>query len=177
MSAGIDILTHHLHSPAVVIGIGNRWRGDDAAGPCVVDRIGGRISARCIDAGNAPERHLGEAVAAAPTTVVFVDAVDFGGSPGEIAVFEAEDLPARFGTTHDAPLRVLMRYTEIAIMGKVILVGIQPMAVRLGAPISSAVEASVTAVADLLIGMLGSLSASRCTHCAPVPYLGAEERG
>ena len=44
---------------------------------------------------------LGEAAEGAPDSILLMDAVDFGGLPGAVAVFGLEDLPARLGTTHD----------------------------------------------------------------------------
>lgn len=136
---------------AVLLGIGNRWRGDDAAGPAVIDRVSARAEARCIDAGNAPERHLGEATAGAPDAIVLLDAVDFGGAPGEVAVFSPEQLPDRLGTTHDVPLRTLMHYLRTVSGAQVALVGIQPAVTAFGAGLSPEVSDAVEAVANLLI--------------------------
>jgi hydrogenase 3 maturation protease len=143
-----------LAGETVVIGIGNRWRGDDAAGPALIDRLVGRVTARCLDAGDAPERHLGAAMAGAPDTILLADAVDFGGAPGQVAVFSGPDLPDRFGTTHDVPLGVLMRYLEALSGAAVLLLGIQPAHTTFGAPMSAEVLASVDLVGQMLSARL-----------------------
>ena len=144
-----------LQGTAVLMGIGNRWRGDDAAGPEVIARLAGRAEARCIDAGDAPERHLGEAVEGAPGSVLLVDAVDFGGTPGEVALFGLEDLPARLGTTHDVPLSVLMEYLRAMSGADVLLLGIQPETTDFGRRMSAAVDDAVRVVTEMLLAQLG----------------------
>jgi len=143
-----------LSGKVVVLGVGSRWRGDDAAGPRVVERLASGTSALCIDAGDAPERHLGEAITAGPEAIVVVDAVDFGGAAGDVGVFAAGELSPRFGTTHDTPLAVLMRYLETESRAEVLLIGIQPARVGFGDPMSCAVEESVHLVADMLSARL-----------------------
>jgi hydrogenase 3 maturation protease len=175
MSRGAEILGKRLRRPVVVLGIGNRWRGDDAAGPCVVDRVAGRLEGRCIDAGEAPERHLGEATAGEPGTILVVDAVDFGGATGDLAVFEEKDLPERAGTTHDTPLGVLMRYAREESGAEVVLIGIQPGSVAFGARMSEAVREGVTAVADFLVVRFAAGRVGRVCEAAGECPTGVEE--
>jgi len=144
-----------LQGTAVLMGIGNRWRGDDAAGPEVIARLAGRARALCIDAGDAPERHLGEAVEGPPDGILLVDAVDFGGGPGEVALFGLEDLPATLGTTHDVPLSVLMRYLRAMTGADVLLLGLQPETTDFGRRMSAAVDDAVRVVTDALLAQLG----------------------
>lgn len=139
-----------LTSRVVLVAIGRRGHGDDGAGPAVLDQVVGKIGARCIDAGTAPERHLGEAAEGGPEAILLVDAVDFGGAPGEIAVFGAEELPSRLATTHDASLQLVMRYLEGESGARVVLAGIQPACITPGEPLSASVEAGVRALSDLL---------------------------
>lgn len=153
MQAAARMLDNCLNGDTVVVGIGNRWRGDDAAGPALIDRLSGRISARCLDAGDAPERHLGAAADSA-STILLIDAVDFGGAPGQVAVFAEPDLPDRFGTTHDVPLRALMSYLRRQSGATVLLLGIQPEHTAFGAPMSGEVRASVELVAQMLTARL-----------------------
>lgn len=135
---------------AVIIGIGNRWRGDDAAGPAVIEQLAGLVDVVCIDAGDAPERHLGEAAQCSPGHIVLVDAVDFGGATGRIVSFTAEELSDRFGTTHDMSLHALMKYLEATTGAEISLLGLQPAATRFGDPMCEAVRQAVAEAARLL---------------------------
>jgi hydrogenase 3 maturation protease len=140
----------------VVIGIGNRWRGDDAAGPLVVDGLAERIPVRCIDAGEAPERHLGEALAGSPASIVLVDAVDFGGHPGDIAIFSLDEMTGGLTTPHRVPVGTMMSYLRAMSGATLVLVGIQPAQTEFGEPMSGAVRQAVDSTVELLAGRLAS---------------------
>jgi hydrogenase 3 maturation protease len=84
-----------LSQKAVIVGIGNDMRGDDAFGPMVVERLRGRVRADLIDAGVSPENCLGKLSALKPRVVLLVDAVDFDGAPGDMALLD----PAKLETT------------------------------------------------------------------------------
>jgi len=147
---GAERLERYLKQRPTLVGIGSCWHADDAAGPAVISRVSGRVAPRCIDAGDAPERHLGEIAESGGEAILLLDAVDFGGASGEIALFTAEDLSGRLATTHTSSLRLLMQYLEAESSADLLLVGIQPASVAFGEPMSAAVRASVDALADLL---------------------------
>ena len=157
---GADRLEHCLERMPALVGIGSRWHADDAAGPAVISRVSGRVAAKCIDAGDAPERHLGEVIGSEVEVVLLLDAVDFGGMPGEIALFAAGELCGRLSTTHTSSLQLLMRYLETESGADVLLVGIQPASVAFGEPMSAAVTASVDALAGLFEAKLGGRAAA-----------------
>jgi hydrogenase maturation protease len=157
---GAESLARFLQRRPTLVGIGNRWRADDAAGPEIISRVAGRIAAACIDAADAPERHLGEIVESGGKAILLLDAVDFGGAPGEIALFTADDLFDRLSTTHTSSLRLLMRYLEAESGGDVLLVGIQPASVSFGEPMSAPVSAGVDALAELFEAKLGGQAAN-----------------
>jgi len=144
-------LLENLRGKTLVMGIGNPLRGDDGAGPHLIEllrRTGAEVV--LIDAGPAPERHLGEAEASAPDSVLLVDAVDWGAAPGEIAFFEEESLPQRACTTHDVSLRLIMQYLRAQTGARVGLVGIQPAQTAYGAELSAPVEESVSRLVECL---------------------------
>ena len=147
---GASCLEQCLERRPTLVGIGSRWHADDAAGPAVISRVSDRVSTKCIDAGDAPERHLGEVIESGAEAVLLLDAVDFGGVPGEIALFAVGDLPGRASTTHTSSLQLLMRYLEAEGNAEVLLVGIQPASVAFGNAMSAEVVASVDALAELL---------------------------
>jgi hydrogenase 3 maturation protease len=145
-----------LRGTAVVMGIGSRWRGDDAAGPLVVDGLAERTPVRCIDAGEAPERHLGEALAGSPTSIVLVDAVDFGGHPGDIAIFSLEEMTGRLAMPHRVPLGTMMSYLRTMSGSTLVLIGIQPAQTEFGEPMSEPVRHAVGSTVELLAARLTS---------------------
>ncbi|HEX9260692.1 MAG TPA: hydrogenase maturation protease [Acidimicrobiales bacterium] len=73
----------------LVIGVGNRWRRDDGAGPAVAALVSG-AGGRGVALDGEPAR-LVEAWSDEPEVVV-VDASCTGGSPGTVRYFGAADL-------------------------------------------------------------------------------------
>ncbi len=82
----------------IVIGVGNRDRGDDAAGVAVAEDVGG-VTSRVVDAGALDlYEHW-----TAHDTVVVVDAMRSGAEPGTILSFDVTNaaLPDEtFASTH-----------------------------------------------------------------------------
>lgn len=93
-----------------VLGIGNRLRGDDAAGPMLCDRLQGRFGGTAIDAGVAPENHLEPVVASGARLVLVADAVDFGGEPGQVTVLAPDALAGAGVSTHACSPAMLCEY-------------------------------------------------------------------
>jgi hydrogenase maturation protease len=142
---------------ALVIGVGNAWAGDDAAGVLVARLVRERAPAGVtVIEHQAEPTALLDAWDGAPLAVV-VDATCGGGEPGAIRVLEATDkpLPASFtGTsTHAFGLaeaielaRALGRLPE-----RTMVVGIEGEAFEAGAEPGPAVRAALPeAVAQVL---------------------------
>lgn|GEM_PF-495524 len=138
-----DAVLEWLRAPTLVLGVGNRLLGDDAAGSLVCERAG---RAEAVDCGDAPERYLGLAGAEWVERVLMVDAMDFGGEAGEAAFCAAGDLRERFGTTHNSGLALLARFIEEEYGKAVAVLGIQPSDTGFGAALHPAVRATVDRV-------------------------------
>ena len=76
-----------LHGRVLLLGIGNRLRSDDAAGPLLADRLSGRVNAEVIDAGDVPENYIGPIRKLGPEVVLALDAVRSGRRPGQVQLF------------------------------------------------------------------------------------------
>lgn len=145
----------------VMLGIGNRLRGDDGAGPVVIDKLKEKYdSSECslgfsyrkmfLDAGESPEDWFIRILDSKPEVVIVVDAMDFQAEPGSIAVCGSETLPDSFCfSTHRLPLKSLISLWEQGGI-KTIVLAIQPENICLGEEITPHVKTSV----DLLIQVL-----------------------
>lgn len=176
MSAVGEQLERVLAGAVAIVGVGNRGRGDDGAGPALIDKLQGRTGAPLVEAEEVPESYLGEIVACEADTVLLVDAVDFGGRPGEVGLFSREDLPGRpTFSTHRVPLRLVMEYLEAESGARVLLLGVQPQLLCFGRGLSAPVQGAVEALADALADLLGTEAAGafRATPCVAA----AKERG
>jgi len=136
-----------------VVGVGNPLRGDDGAGPLVIQRLGGHDGERLVDAGTTPENWYGPLLARAPALVLFVDAADSGGEPGACVIAPADVLAPRAGGTHAPTLRLLAQLLAPRGVDSW-FVGIQPARTTTGAPLHPAVRAAVDEVAAAIAAVL-----------------------
>ena len=133
-----------------VVGIGNVLRGDDGAGCLVVERLQGRLDLPLVDCGEVPENYGGWVERRGLEAVVYIDAVDFGGRPGEVRVVPLGMLMESATNTHNLSLHYVIRYLEEEWDGDAILVGIQPEAWHFGAAVCEEVTAGVERLAGIL---------------------------
>jgi len=92
----------------VILCVGNADRGDDGFGPAVAARLRGRLCVPVFDAGTVPENDLPRIASRRPELVVIVDAVHWGGAPGELRWLDPAGLREDDVSTHcGARVRVL----------------------------------------------------------------------
>jgi hydrogenase 3 maturation protease len=151
----LERLGEHVVGRVCVVGIGNRLAGDDGAGSAVAEALGGRTAGCVIDAGIAPENHLEPIVRGEPDTILLVDAVELGGEPGSIRLLDPRALRAGGVSTHATSLGMVSDYLGARCAARVLLVGIQPGHLRLGAALSDELASSVEAVASRLAQLMG----------------------
>jgi hydrogenase 3 maturation protease len=123
----------------VVFGVGHDWRGDDAWGLWVARRLAGRVSALVVEVGEVPEAYLHRVPKGA--RLVLLDAVRFGGRPGEVRFFRPLEGAVTLGlSTHRLPLSVLAEYLSCTKRVETWVLGVQPAMVEWGAPMSAPVR-------------------------------------
>jgi hydrogenase 3 maturation protease len=140
----------------LVLGIGNRMRGDDAIGSVVAERLAHKGKIPALDCGEMPDNYVGRVWELAPAELIFVDACDFGGEPGEVRVFEEADLERLANaplSTHQMPLPMLIGLIRMKpdVARRVRLVGIQPVQIEyFREEMSEPVRAAVSKVMALV---------------------------
>lgn len=132
-----------------IVGVGNPLRGDDGLGPALVAALPPRDAWLKIDAGAAPENHMGKIVAFRPETVVLIDAVEFGAAPGSCALLHADELAAGGLTTHDMTLHLAIRYVEAETRARIAVLAVQPESTALGEGLSGPVRVAIREIAAL----------------------------
>lgn len=146
-----DSLTSIFSGNVLIVGVGDREHGDDWAGSSVAELLEEAGVKNVIDSGTSPELDIWRFREAAPNTILFVDVVDFGGSPGDIALMEPDEMRNRGFDTHRAPIRLTMQYLESELGCRCLLLGIQPRDVRLGAAMCDDVRESVENLTTLIL--------------------------
>jgi hydrogenase 3 maturation protease len=133
-----------------VVGIGNVLRGDDGAGCMLVELLQGRIDMPIVDCAEVPENYGGWVERRDLEAVVYVDAVDFGGEPGEARIIPLAKMMESATSTHHLSLHYMIRFLEEEWSGDAILVGVQPESMDLGDGLSESVAAGVRDLAGVL---------------------------
>jgi len=139
-----------LEGKSVIITVGSGLHGDDGVGPLVARMLRDSGVRSVIDGGVSPENETWRIRQLAPDRVLFVDAVDFKGRPGDVALLRSHDLRSAGYDTHRMPLRLTMDYLESELKCSCYLLAVQPRTLSPGAPISDEVCRSAETIARLL---------------------------
>jgi len=126
----------------VVLTMGNELRGDDRAGLFFGELLRSFSTVPVFEGGDAPESITGKIRRARPDSVLIVDALDFGGQPGEMKCIFSDELSNNGASTH-ASLKLLVSYLEMTTGAHVYVLGIQPKTLELGADLSPEVSESI----------------------------------
>jgi hydrogenase maturation protease len=151
---------------SIVIGVGNRDRGDDAAGPLVCDRLRTRLDPHTTARTFVCE---GSIIDLAlhwdhDDDVIIVDAMAPGCEPGRVASFDAttDSLPTpRAVSTHAIDVSVAIELARAIgrMPGRLLLIGIEVAQTDWAAQPSAAVDAAVDEVVDLVLEQLAAAAA------------------
>jgi hydrogenase 3 maturation protease len=148
----LEHLKLHLTGKVVIMGIGNTLRNDDAVGSLLASRIKEKVPYIVYDVGPNPENYLGKVIKDAPQNIVIIDAVDFGGKPGEFRELEDTDLKTiNLFSTHDASLSLTIDYLKSHLKVDIILLIIQPKSVAFGEKLSPEIEGAISQLEDWFI--------------------------
>ena len=146
-------------SGTIVLGIGNRLGGDDAAGSCVVDMLNHRqrkakilraAEITAIDAGIVPESYTSVICQDRPELLILVDAADMALPPGAFRAIPPEKISVLSFSTHHMPLSMFISYVQ-EFCGKVLLVGVQPERTEMAGRISKAVRKSMRELVEVIL--------------------------
>lgn len=151
----LEVFSAGSGGSVMVLGIGNRLRGDDGVGSLLAERLVRRGKAGVFDCGEVPENYTGRVKERVPRAVVFVDAMELGSEPGTVAILAGQDLSdAKRPSTHNPTLGPLALYLGQETGAEVFLLGIQPKRTGFGEPMSDEVERTLGVLEDALAACL-----------------------
>lgn len=144
-----------LRKRVCLMGLGNGEGGDDGFGVRLAEKLQREETPDVIVAGTAPERYLGRVVDEGFDHLIFLDAVDFGGTPGSVVFLNAREIEARFPSisTHHISLGLLAKWVEANGRTSVWLLGVQAESLRRAGPLTPQVELTLETLAELLGGL------------------------
>jgi len=144
-------LKDRLQGKVSIVGIGNRLRNDDGVGPEIIKRLNKPLpSLFLFDVGEVPENYLGKIVKQKPDTIVLIDAVSLGASPGTIKIIEKDDIRDESLSTHNVSLNLVVKYLQKETSADVFLLGVQPKTTEFGKEISQPVRESLEKIVRML---------------------------
>jgi hydrogenase maturation protease HycI len=138
-----NLLTPQEFHHTLIITVGNCFRADDGVGPYIASVLKSSAKLSVIDAGSAPENVIDQATKLAPGRIIFIDAADFGGTPGELRLIDVEQIPESSLSTHSVPLPVVSRILHEDTLAEVYFIGIQPKSVERKEQLSKEVSLAV----------------------------------
>ena len=136
----LESLRNRLKGKVLILGVGNPLRGDDGAGPYLIGRLRGCVHATLLDCEDVPENFLGQIAENQPTSVLLIDAIDFGMTPGATALLEGDELEGVSLSTHHSSLQLFIKCLKAETATNVLVLGIQPKSTGFGDGISSEVK-------------------------------------
>lgn len=148
----------------IVIGVGNRFRGDDAVGIRVVERLGPSVT--CFESDGDPSNLI--VLFGSDPEVVVVDAVQSGSVPGTVTTTEislAHDAPSQTPlrsqrSTHGFGVFEALELARIlgTIPSRLTVIGVEGANFSAGAELSPELETAVEEVADLILRLAAEAS-------------------
>ncbi len=148
----LDHLKLHLAGKVVILGIGNSLRNDDGVGSILASRIKDKLPYIVYDAGPSPENYLGKIIKDKPDNIVIIDAVDFGGKPGEFRIVEGEDIKTvNLFSTHNASISLTINYLQSNLKVDIIILIIQPKNIAFGDNLSPQISETIKILEDWFV--------------------------
>jgi hydrogenase maturation protease len=139
---------------AAIVGVGHELRGDDAAGllaaRALTPVLAGQPNLLVLEGGPAPENLTGALRRFQPDIVLLLDAAQFDAPPGTVRWLDWRAAAGFGASTHAGSLNLVGQYLSAELDCQVALLGIQLGGDVLGAPLTPAVAAAVSALAHAL---------------------------
>ena len=153
----------------LVLGIGNPLLGDDGFGVEVIRRLRqqqGPPFVEFLDGGTAGLYLLPNLEGR--SHVLVVDAIDFGGRPGQVVRLHAAEIPAYHGlklSEHQVTFHEVLALMDLMEVKprELLFVGVQPCSTYWGDPLSREVEAAIPGVIEEIGRQLASWGSADCT--------------
>ncbi len=149
---------HRKFQRIAIVGIGNEFNGDDAAGILAARRLSSLSGERerndhsrlpeflVIDAGLSPEAYAGPLRRFQPDLVILVDAAELGEAPGTVRWLDWPRVEGMSASTHTLPLSIFAQYLVKELGCQVALAGIQPKQLNFDQGVSKEIMRAVNRV-------------------------------
>jgi hydrogenase 3 maturation protease len=144
----INELSKYDTDRIVFVGLGNELREDDGAGLELTKRIKSKKEfhkSHFIIAGRNPENHLQAILNYNPQIVIFIDAAEWNGNPGEIKKFNEDEISQTDFSTHTFSIKMIKEYLLNHQQMNFMFLGIQPFSTSFRQGLSDSVKIKLEA--------------------------------
>ncbi len=146
----LESMSNRLKGKVMILGVGNPLRGDDGAGPYLIEQLKGQVDATLLDCEEVPENFLGKIAENQPNSILIIDAVDLGENPGAVAILEEDKLEGTSWSTHHPSLKLFINCVKADTGSNVLVLGIQPKSVQFGSAISDEVKETLVLLQQII---------------------------
>jgi len=143
-----DELSKYYTDKIVFVGLGNELREDDGAGLELVERLKSKKEfhkSHFIIAGRNPENHLQAILNYNPQIVIFIDAAEWNGNPGEIKKVNEDEISHTDFSTHTFSIKMIKEYQLNHQQMDFMFLGIQPLSTNFRRGLSDLVKIKLEA--------------------------------
>jgi len=135
----------------MILGVGNALRGDDGIGPALIRNLQGKVGCGLLDCGETPENYLQKIIDFRASTIIIVDAGEWGGLPGEIRQIRPEEIANPSFAGHTASLRLSLDYLRAHLRARIIIIGVQSGKREFLDPLSPEAKRALKILEDRLV--------------------------
>jgi hydrogenase maturation protease len=135
-----------------LMGLGNTDYSDDGFGVRLAEALAAAGVPDVIVADTTPDRYLGCVADGGFDALIFLDAVEFGGTPGSVVFLDSAEMAARFPqiSTHKISLGTLAQWVESSSPTRAHLLGVQPQSLKPGTDLTITLRHTLDALTSLL---------------------------
>lgn len=137
----------------LILGVGNRSRGDDGLGSRLTERLKGKIKVPLIDAGSVPENFLRQVEASQADLILVLDTADLRAAPGDLALLELSEIGGMAISTHTVNLHLLFKVIPASRRPKMLVLAVQPEATEPETRMSLTARSAMQGLESLLIAV------------------------
>ncbi len=146
MIRGLSDIFKNEESRIMIIAIGNYFRGDDGAGPRIIEKLRPGRHVVLLNAETNIERYIKPIQESGADVLLFLDCVHFGHPPGYAALLPIAQIEDYTLHSHNISLKRISQFFPMPAF----VLGVQPAHLTVSEHLSEDVAATVEAIAGEL---------------------------
>ncbi|MEO0072724.1 MAG: hydrogenase 3 maturation endopeptidase HyCI [candidate division WOR-3 bacterium] len=148
----------------IILGIGNRLRGDDGVGSIIAEELKKyeRENFIVYDCETTPENYIEKVISGNPRWIIFIDACNFNAPAGTFKIFEETEISqitSKVISTHTLPITVLIALIKRSLpKARISLIGVQPKRLNFCNKLSNELNKTKAKIIDFILKNIKNVS-------------------